>query len=219
MAARRKPVSIEWHQLGPRVYVLGRRVHEFALGFAIAGAAIGLAAAGVVSFWGPIELVVIFGLFLVVKDSPDLLPQTRNTRAWRLGVHRRAAALRERRGNWVPPLAASAAALTAVVNLVSALTPNVVWRERALRALVPVGTMPLFHALVVPASTGLLVAALYLALRRRRAWQLAFALLVALGVANLLKGLDVEEAALSWAAAGLLWWGRDAFRVRADPQA
>jgi lysyl-tRNA synthetase class 2 len=41
--------------------------------------------------------------------------------------------------------------------------------------------------------------------------------MLALGVIALLKGLDFEEAALSFAAAGLLWWGRDAFYVRQEP--
>jgi lysyl-tRNA synthetase class 2 len=217
MARRRLPISIEWHHLGPRVYLFGTRIHEFALGFAIVGTVIGLAAAGTISFLGPYELLAVFGLWLIAKDWPDLFSSTRNTRAWRVGVHRRASALRDRRGDWVPGLAGLAAGLVAVVNLVSALTPNQEWRARLLRALVPVGTMPLFHALVVPLSVALLATAFYLARRRRRAWQAAVALLVLLGVFNLLKGLDVEEAALSWAAAGLLVWGRDAFVVRHEP--
>jgi lysyl-tRNA synthetase class 2 len=39
---------------------------------------------------------------------------------------------------------------------------------------------------------------------------------VALGAFDLLKGLDFEEALVSWGAAGLLWWGRDSFHVRHD---
>ena len=43
-------------------------------------------------------------------------------------------------------------------------------------------------------------------------------LLVVLGAIALLKGLDFEEAALSWAAAGLLWWGRGSL-LRPPPAA
>jgi lysylphosphatidylglycerol synthetase-like protein (DUF2156 family) len=43
--------------------------------------------------------------------------------------------------------------------------------------------------------------------------------MVVLGAVALLKGLDFEEALLSWAAAGLLWWGRPAFYVRHRPLA
>ena len=41
--------------------------------------------------------------------------------------------------------------------------------------------------------------------------------LLALGVLNVVKGLDFEEALWSFAAAALLWWGRSAFHVRHDP--
>src|SRR4051794_41867109 len=77
--------------------------------------------------------------------------------------------------------------------------------------------MHVFHAVAVPASAALLVGAFYLRRRRRVAWQLAFALLCGLALLDLVKGLDVEEAALSAAGAGLLWWGRDAFTVHGDP--
>src|SRR5207244_1382450 len=53
--------------------------------------------------------------------------------------------------------------------------------------------------------------------RARRALHTELVFLVLLGVFDVLKGLDLEEAALSFAVAGLLWWGRDAFCVRHDP--
>ena len=104
-----------------------------------------------------------------------------------------------------------------MVNLLSALTPNACWRGHLLLQVEPIGAMHVFHALAVPASAALLVGAFYLRRRRRVAWQLAFGLLCALTMLDLVKGLDVEEAALSAAGAGLLWWGRDAFTVRGDP--
>ena len=210
-------LRIHRHRLGPRVYVLGCRVHEWQLGIAVAAAGVGLWAGGAIDIAG-LAMVVAVAAWLFVKDWRDLIPSQRDTCAWRLGVHRRLAELRaSRRASWLPPLAAGAAAFVAAANLVSALTPNVQWRGHLLLQLEPVELVPLFHALALPASAGLLVTALYLGRRRRRAWQLAFGLLLALAVVNLLKGLDVEEALLSFALACLLWWGREAFDVRHDP--
>ena len=76
--------------------------------------------------------------------------------------------------------------------------------------------MRMFHALAVPASLTLLALAHYLARRRRSAWRLALGLLLLLVVANLAKGLDVEEAAVSLAGAALLWWGRHEFTAGLD---
>ena len=60
------------------------------------------------------------------------------------------------------------------------------------------------HAFVVPAGVVLLVLALYLARRRRRALWCAVGLLGAIGALELLKGLDVEEALISWGLAVVL---------------
>jgi lysyl-tRNA synthetase class 2 len=117
----------------------------------------------------------------------------------------------------VPTIAAVVAAVIGLVNLLSALTPNATWRGHVLLQVEPVGVMHVFHALAVPASVALLVGAFYLRRRRRLAWQLAFALLCALAVLDLAKGLDVEEAVLSAIGAALLWWGREEFTVRGDP--
>jgi hypothetical protein len=82
-------LHLERHSFGPRVYVLGRRVHEFALGFALLAA-------------GPFGLSQDFhhprmggslaatGLYLVVKDWRDLVPSKRNSSRWSLWPHRRA---------------------------------------------------------------------------------------------------------------------------------
>jgi lysyl-tRNA synthetase class 2 len=122
-----------------------------------------------------------------------------------------------RRAAWVPPLAAALAALVGLVNLASALTPNISWRGHLLLAWEPMEAIPIFHALTVPAGVALCVAAVYLGRRRRRAWSSALALLLVLSVFNLLKGLDFEEALACIALAWLLWWGRTAFTVAHDP--
>ena len=122
-----------------------------------------------------------------------------------------------RRAESLPVLLGLATTLVGLVNLASALTPNVEWRGRLLLDTAPLETIPVFHALAVPAGAGLMVMGVYLARRRRRAWRVAIGLSLLLGAANLAKGLDFEEALLSWALAGVLWWARPAFCVRHDP--
>jgi lysyl-tRNA synthetase, class II len=116
----------------------------------------------------------------------------------------------------LPAVAALAAALVGMVNIGSALTPNVRWRGHLLLQVEPVQAMRIFHALALPAGAALLLVAPYLLKRRRRAWQVAIGLMLALGLFDLLKGLDFEETALTWGVAAILLVGGDAFRVRHD---
>ena len=81
-------LRLERHRLGPRVYVLGLRIHEFALGFAVLGV---LLAGGLMERWElghGTELATAFGSWLVVKDWRDLFPSRRNTAAWSFLPHR-----------------------------------------------------------------------------------------------------------------------------------
>jgi lysylphosphatidylglycerol synthetase-like protein (DUF2156 family) len=103
-----------------------------------------------------------------------------------------------------------------VANVVSALTPELTGRLALLGHLAPAGLVSAAHAFVLPAGVALLVLSGYLARRRRRALWLVVAILVGVGGLELLKGLDLEEAIVSRALAGLLAWGRDAFAVRHD---
>ena len=68
-----------------------------------------------------------------------------------------------------PRFAALAAALVGLVNIASALTPNIRWRGHLLLGFEPVEAMRLFHALALPAGAALLLVAPYLLKRRRRA--------------------------------------------------
>ena len=127
-------ITVERHQLGPRVHVLGRRVHEWQLGVAVAGLACALRLADVVDDAGA-ALLALAACWLVLKDWRDLFPSRRDTAAWRPLLHGRFAALRDvRRGDQLPGLAAAAAAVTGIVNVCSALTPNVSWRGHLLLA-------------------------------------------------------------------------------------
>ena len=209
---------IEQHRLGPRVYFLGRRWHDWHLGvLLLAALAIG-ALAGLVHDSFPAALVVFIGLWLIAKDWRDLTSQRRDTAAWRLGLHQHPHPLRTfRRADPLPVLIALAAAAVAVADLVSAVTPNVSWRGHVLSHVEAVRELSVFHALAVPVAALLLICAYYLYRRRRRALHFAVALLLALALFNLLKGLDFEEAFGDLAVAGLLVWGASSFYVEHEP--
>jgi lysyl-tRNA synthetase, class II len=207
-------VRLERHPSGPRLFVLCRRVHEYHLGLALALAAV---------IFGALDhdrvalALAALATWLVAKDWRDLFPHLRDTACWRLGIHRVPAPLRERRRFLrLPALAEATALAVGAVNLASALTPNVAWRGHLLLQVEPVELVPLFHTLAVPASVALILCAFYLGRRRRRAWQAALALLLVLGVLDVLKGFDFEESSLSFGSAALLWTGRGAFYVRHD---
>jgi len=118
---------------------------------------------------------------------------------------------------WVPRLAALAAAVVGLVNIASALTPNIRWRGHLLLEFEPVEAMRLFHAFALPAGTALLLVAPYLLKRRRRAWQAAIVLMLLMGTFDLLKGLDFEATLITWGTASILLFTGAAFRVRHDP--
>jgi lysyl-tRNA synthetase class 2 len=124
--------------------------------------------------------------------------------------------IRQRTANLTPALAAIAAALVGLINVASTLTPNIRWRGHLLLDFEPVEAVRLFHAFALPAGAALLLVSPYLLKRRRRAWQTAIALMVLLGVLDLLKGLDFEETAITWLTAAALVSARDAFRVEHD---
>ncbi|MDE3129518.1 MAG: DUF2156 domain-containing protein [Acidobacteriota bacterium] len=117
----------------------------------------------------------------------------------------------------LPPLAAALTALAGLVNVASALTPDIRWRGHLLLALEGIEAMRVSRALALPAGAALLLVAPYLLRRRRRALQVGIALLLALGLVNLLKGLDYEECAFGWAVALLLYAGRAEFTVAHAP--
>jgi lysyl-tRNA synthetase class 2 len=209
-------IELERHPRGPRLYVLRRRVHECHLGLALLAVVLAGWAASLwsMSLWSGAALVLAG--WMIVKDWRDIVPSPlRDTGSWRLGIHGRFAPLRALRyADGLPGLAGAITFAIGIVNLLSALTPNIAWRHHALLQIEPVRAVPLFHTLAVPASVALIVTSFYLRGCRRRAWQTSLVLLVALGFLDLVKGLDFEETALSWAGAAILWWGRESFVVR-----
>jgi lysyl-tRNA synthetase class 2 len=117
----------------------------------------------------------------------------------------------------LPTLAAIGAGLVGLVNIASALTPNIRWRGHLLLDVEPVEAVRLFHALALPAGAALLLVSPYLLKRRRRAFQAAVLLMLALGVFDVLEGLDLEETLITWGVAAILIAGRRGFTVEHEP--
>ncbi|HEY5334469.1 MAG TPA: phosphatidylglycerol lysyltransferase domain-containing protein [Mycobacteriales bacterium] len=119
---------------------------------------------------------------------------------------------------WVPPLLALLVLVAGVVDVISVLTPEIPDR---LHDIAQVVTGPVVRS----ASAGALVLGIVLVLlaqglrrRKRRAWIGALILLVLSAVLDVLKGLDVEEAALVLVVAGLLVAYRKEFAAAGDPR-
>lgn len=213
-------VRVERHPLGPRLVILRRRVHEWHAGVVLLVIACGTAVAGV-GFPAHVRAgSIALGCWLVAKDWRDLTSSGCDTAAWSMWLHPRYRPLRaRRRADWVAPVLGGLVAAVASINLASALTPSLTSRLASLRQVVPSGLVTDAHSLSVPASALLLAVSIQVIRRRRHAWTVAVALLVGIGFLNLAKGLDVEEAALSWALAGGLWAARPAFYVETAPGA
>ena len=81
-------LKLERHELGPRVYVLGQRIHEFALGFAVLAVLVVLALTDHAEVTKRFDTFVGIGSWLVIKDWRDLFPSKRNTASWSLLPHR-----------------------------------------------------------------------------------------------------------------------------------
>jgi lysyl-tRNA synthetase class 2 len=205
-------IRVERHALGPRCFVLGRRLHEWHAGVVLLAFALAAVAADAFLRAGALAAI---GAWLVAKDYNDFFPSRRNTTAWSFGFHRRPLALRARhRAAGLPRLLAALTATVGAINVASALTPELPARAKLLAQLAPRDLVLAAHAFVLPAGVVLLVLSLYLARRRRRALWCAVGLLGAIGGLELLKGLDFEEALISWGLAGVLVRERDAFTVR-----
>jgi lysyl-tRNA synthetase class 2 len=90
-------------------------------------------------------------------------------------------------------------------------------RVAIVRGVLPPGWPAAARILTVVCAIGLIWLSRSLAKRRRRAWQLAVAVVVASAVAHLAKGLDVEEATVSLLLLVALIRWRRRFDVPGDP--
>jgi lysyl-tRNA synthetase, class II len=114
-------------------------------------------------------------------------------------------------------LLAWGAAFVGVIGIVSALTPEMADRLQIVGGVLPPGWPEDARGLTVAFGVGLIWLSRSLARRRRRAWQLAVAVVVASAVAHLAKGLDFEEATISLLLLVALVRWRRRFDVPGDP--
>jgi lysyl-tRNA synthetase class 2 len=114
-------------------------------------------------------------------------------------------------------LLAWGAAAVGLIGIVSAVTPGMANRIEIVQGVLPPGWPEAARVLTVACGLGLIWLSRSLARRRRRAWQLAVAVVVASAAAHLAKGLDVEEAAISLSLLAALVHRRRRFDVPGDP--
>lgn len=126
-----------------------------------------------------------------VRRSPTLVAVTRHADS---APDRRPLA---RTPGWLPATVAVAAQALGVLDIASAVTPEVRGRLHLLTPYVPVTVEHAASAATAVAGVLLLLLGHGLRRRKRRAWVAAVALLAAGVVLNLAKGLDYEEAAVS----------------------
>ncbi|HEX6490008.1 MAG TPA: phosphatidylglycerol lysyltransferase domain-containing protein [Gaiellaceae bacterium] len=118
-----------------------------------------------------------------------------------------------------PVVLASLVAAIGVLNVFSAITPGLAHRLQLVEAATPSVLPRLASALIVPTGLALIVLARGLRRRRRRAWQLTLALVLAAVVLHILNGLDYEEAIASVLLAVALVACRHDFERGGDPGA
>lgn len=119
---------------------------------------------------------------------------------------------------WVPPAAGYLSAVAGLLDIASAVTPELHARADEVTEVLPGA---LTHAAVAGTTvTGLLLLMLAHALRRRkrRAWAAVCTLLAASVVLHIVKGLDVEEAVVAVVMLGALLHYRDEFYAVSDPR-
>ena len=115
-----------------------------------------------------------------------------------------------------PSLLAAAATFVGVVGVVSAITPAIASRSDFVRGVLPPGVPATARVLALAFGMTLIWLSRALARRKRRAWQLAVALVAASAVAHLAKGLDFEEAFFSVVVLAALWRYGDEFTAPGD---
>ncbi|MGZ4212990.1 MAG: phosphatidylglycerol lysyltransferase domain-containing protein [Actinomycetota bacterium] len=110
-----------------------------------------------------------------------------------------------------------AVAVAGILNVVSALTPALASRTRALRTLMTPGAFDLATGVAATFGLILLLLGRGIAQRRRAAWWLTLGALGISTLAHIFKGLDLEEATFNAILAVVLVWQRRLFVVRHGP--
>ena len=114
-------------------------------------------------------------------------------------------------------LLAWGAAVVGAIGVASALTPEMADRLRLVRGVLPPGFPTAARVGALAFGILLIWLSRSLARRRRRAWQLAVAVVVVSAVLHLAKGLDFEEAIVSLVLLAALVRWRRRFDVPGDP--
>jgi lysyl-tRNA synthetase class 2 len=113
-------------------------------------------------------------------------------------------------------LLGGAAALVGLIGVASALTPELASRIDLVKGLLPPGFPTAARFLTLAFGLALIWLSRALAGRRRRAWQLAVALVAGIAITHLAKGLDAEEATVSLILLVALIHWRGRFHVPGD---
>lgn len=108
--------------------------------------------------------------------------------------------------------------MAGLVGVVSALTPEFADRSDLVRGILPPGVPEAARVLALSLGLALIWLSRALARRKRRAWQLAVALVAASAAAHLAKGLDFEEASVHIVLLAALWHYRREFAAPGDPE-
>src|SRR5207237_9989271 len=114
-------------------------------------------------------------------------------------------------------LLAWAAAAVGGIGIVSALTPEMRDRFQIVDGVLPPGGIAAARVGALAFGIALVWLSRSLARRRRRAWQLAVAVVLASAVAHMAKGLDFEESTASLLLLAALWRYRSRFQAPGDP--
>lgn len=148
-----------------------------------------------ITFWIPL----VVG-FLLLRRVKTFSPQERS-----LGE------------KWTVRFIALLTGLMGVINVLSAILPSWSSRLRLLERYSPLFVRQGGQLTVVLAGFALLLLARGLWRRKHTAWWITLFVLGISAISHLLKGLDIEEAALAASLAGWLIWQRDEFHTLSDP--
>ena len=216
--APRRFVVVERHELGPRLYVAGRRIHEYASGLVLIAAAVLLWVTGRQPPFHAGAIVGATGGWLVAKDWNDLIPARRDTTRWTLWRHHLPHSLRTwRRASWLPGALGALTGAVGIVAAASALAPGAVSRYSFIASLGAPVLAADVDVVRLPLGVLLMALSVPIARRRRRAWAFAVGALLAVALLDVLRGPALEEALLVLGLAAATIAARAAFHVDPDP--
>jgi lysylphosphatidylglycerol synthetase-like protein (DUF2156 family) len=109
------------------------------------------------------------------------------------------------------------AAIAGLMSIVTAFTPETADRVRLIGGVLPPGVPDAARTIALALGLGLLFFSRGLARRKRRAWYLAVAIVIASALAHLAKGLDFEEATVHLLLLVALFRSRRHFVAPGDP--